>query len=133
MAKQTINIGLAPDDGTGDPLRTAGDKINDNFTEVYDGAIGGATVSDQLLKDWTAAESYRPARESWNGTTFIAVNVTWPDGSAGVFTPTVINSTFLEIDAFTVTHVASGKTVTQPAFTRDANGIVTNAPALTVA
>jgi len=33
--KQTINIGAAPDDGTGDVLRTAFDKVNDNFNEVY--------------------------------------------------------------------------------------------------
>jgi len=37
MAKQTINIGTAANDGTGDPLRTAFDKINDNFTELYGG------------------------------------------------------------------------------------------------
>lgn len=36
MAKQTINIGAAPNDGTGDPIRTAFDKSNDNFTELYD-------------------------------------------------------------------------------------------------
>ena len=35
MAKQTINIGSNANDGTGDPLRTAFDKINDNFTELY--------------------------------------------------------------------------------------------------
>lgn len=35
MAKQTINIGTVANDGTGDPLRTAFDKANDNFTEVY--------------------------------------------------------------------------------------------------
>lgn len=35
MAKQVINIGTAANDGTGDPLRTAFDKINDNFTELY--------------------------------------------------------------------------------------------------
>jgi hypothetical protein len=35
MAKQTINIGSSANDGTGDPLRTAFDKINDNFTELY--------------------------------------------------------------------------------------------------
>ena len=35
MAKQTINIGTTANDGTGDPLRTAFDKANDNFTEVY--------------------------------------------------------------------------------------------------
>lgn len=35
MAQQTIEIGAAPNDGTGDPLRTAGEKINDNFDELY--------------------------------------------------------------------------------------------------
>jgi hypothetical protein len=36
MAKQTINIGTAPNTGTGEPLRGAFNKINENFTEVYD-------------------------------------------------------------------------------------------------
>jgi hypothetical protein len=35
MAKQTINIGSNANDGTGDPLRTAFNKINDNFAELY--------------------------------------------------------------------------------------------------
>ena len=37
MARQTINIGTNANDGTGDPLRTAFDKINDNFVELYGG------------------------------------------------------------------------------------------------
>ena len=35
MARQGINIGSSANDGTGDPLRTAFDKINDNFVELY--------------------------------------------------------------------------------------------------
>ena len=35
MARQNIGIGSAANDGTGDTLRTAGDKINDNFVELY--------------------------------------------------------------------------------------------------
>ena len=35
MAQQLINIGVTADDGTGDSIRLAGTKINDNFTEVY--------------------------------------------------------------------------------------------------
>ena len=35
MAKQTINIGTTANDKTGDQLRTAFTKTNDNFTEVY--------------------------------------------------------------------------------------------------
>jgi hypothetical protein len=39
MAKQIIGIGAAPNDGTGDTLRDAMDKVNDNFTEVYNAAV----------------------------------------------------------------------------------------------
>jgi len=35
MAQQTINIGTVANDGTGDPLRSAFDKVNDNFNELY--------------------------------------------------------------------------------------------------
>lgn len=35
MAKQTIGLGSSANDGTGDTLRTGGDKINDNFDELY--------------------------------------------------------------------------------------------------
>lgn len=33
--KETINLGATPGDGTGDTLRTAGEKINRNFDEIY--------------------------------------------------------------------------------------------------
>lgn len=35
MAQQTIDVGTNANDGTGDTLRTAGVKINDNTTELY--------------------------------------------------------------------------------------------------
>ena len=35
MAQQIINIGTIANDNTGDTLRGAGQKINDNFDEVY--------------------------------------------------------------------------------------------------
>ena len=35
MAKQTINIGTVANDRSGDPLRTAFTKVNQNFTELY--------------------------------------------------------------------------------------------------
>jgi hypothetical protein len=35
MAQQTINVGTAPNDGQGDPIRTAYIKCNDNFSELY--------------------------------------------------------------------------------------------------
>ena len=50
MAKQTINIGTTANDGTGDPLRTAFDKANDNFDELYNGAGGIADDSVTYAK-----------------------------------------------------------------------------------
>ena len=35
MAFQSIGLGSTADDGTGDTIRVGGDKINDNFTEIY--------------------------------------------------------------------------------------------------
>jgi hypothetical protein len=57
MAKQTINIGTTANDGTGDPIRSAFDKSNDNTNEIYslfgDGTTlavsGDATVSAGAL------------------------------------------------------------------------------------
>jgi len=56
MAKQTINIGSTANDGTGDPLRTAFDKCNDNFDELYDIPPGTGTLDD--LSD---VDAYEPA------------------------------------------------------------------------
>lgn len=35
MTRQVINIGANPNDGSGDPLRVAFEKINNNFAELY--------------------------------------------------------------------------------------------------
>lgn len=57
MVKQTINIGVSPNDGSGDPLRTAFDKTNSNFNEVYTDL---ETIPDTLLdlgiEDGTAGQ-----------------------------------------------------------------------------
>ena len=45
MALQSINIGTAANDGTGDNLRVGGDKINDNFSEIYTAFGNGSSLS----------------------------------------------------------------------------------------
>ena len=35
MSQQIINIGAAAGDGTGTPIRTSFEYINENFTELY--------------------------------------------------------------------------------------------------
>ena len=48
MTQQVINIGSAPNDSTGDPIRTAFDKINTNFTELYTTGAGSSNFRLQL-------------------------------------------------------------------------------------
>lgn len=60
MAQQIINIGTNPDDKTGDTLRDGGDKINDNFTELYSAVAdrGWANYSDSV---YTSSNKLRSA------------------------------------------------------------------------
>jgi hypothetical protein len=57
MAQQTVNIGATGNDGTGDPLRTAFDKINDNFDELY------AASYQPLDGDLTAIAALTPSND----------------------------------------------------------------------
>ena len=47
MAKRTVNIGSTANDGTGDQLRTAFDKLNQNNDEIY----GPDFVTEDMLND----------------------------------------------------------------------------------
>lgn len=54
MAKQVIGIGSAANDGTGDTLRDAFDKTNDNFNEVYaDDFVTTARIADSAITNAT--------------------------------------------------------------------------------
>ena len=48
MAYQSLDIGTSADDGTGDSLRVGGDKINDNFSEIYTLLGTGSTLTTGL-------------------------------------------------------------------------------------
>lgn len=45
MAKQVINLGTTINDGTGDTLRLGAEKINENFTELYDALSTNNAIS----------------------------------------------------------------------------------------
>lgn len=53
MARQIVNTGTTANDGTGDTLRIAGQKLNENFAELYL-ALGGD--SDQLSSGVTLTD-----------------------------------------------------------------------------
>ena len=48
MAKQTINVGITDNDGTGSTIRAGGQVINSNFTEVYTTLGDGSTITFDL-------------------------------------------------------------------------------------
>ena len=48
MALQSLELGTAADDGTGDSLRVGGDKINDNFVEIYTALGDGDALSSGI-------------------------------------------------------------------------------------
>lgn len=49
MTFHAINLGSAPNDGTGDDLRTAGGKINANFGALFDSIAPATAGSDGLM------------------------------------------------------------------------------------
>ena len=68
MAKQSLNIGTVANDNTGDTLRSGGDKINDNFTELYT-AIGNGTALGITVSNPAVGQVLR-----YNGRTFTPSN-----------------------------------------------------------
>lgn len=85
------------------------------------------------LLEWAMSEDYIFTSVTYDSDDVVTTAaVLWPDGSVGVFTTTTKNSTFLTVDAYTITHTDSGKTVTQSAVTRNSDGFVTATPAPTI-
>lgn len=101
MAKQTIGLGAAANDSTGDTLRTGGGKVNDNFDEIYSTIGNGST----LLITTSNAANNQVLR--YNGTTFVPSDF-------GLLT------TALDVNGNNITSSSSGNIVLDP----DGNGSV---------
>jgi len=105
MAKQTINTGTVANDGTGDTLRTAGTKINANFTELYN-ILGGGSPNTSILTDSgldIVGTVYRTKIGAIEGNS--EINIDFPDSSGEVVvdtaTQTLTNKT---IDSANINH-----------------------------
>lgn len=80
MSKMSINIGNSANDGNGEPARSAFNKTNQNFTEVYT-ALGGSSgiipPALPIAKGGTGATTINDARANLNlsntNTTFSAI------------------------------------------------------------
>ena len=57
MAYQALGLGSSANDGTGDDLRTGGDKINDNFVEIYTKLGNGSTLTSDTVALLTGTQT----------------------------------------------------------------------------
>lgn len=73
MTQQVIDIGTVPNDGTGDPLRDAFDKCNDNFTELY-ATVGAAGGGEFMIPIMAAAMTPRTTNGAASGSSETTTN-----------------------------------------------------------
>ena len=86
MAKQTIGLGSTANDNTGDTLRAGGDKVNDNFSEIYT-ALGNGSNLTVTLANPAVNQVLR-----YNGTTFIPSDYTQLTSALDVNSNSIISS-----------------------------------------
>lgn len=96
MSKQIINIGAVANDGTGDQLRNAFGKANDNFDEVYGGTATIARITaPATLK---GIEGDVAGMIAISTAAFYVCHTTWVDGVADIW---------IELDAAHLTTLSS--------------------------
>lgn len=102
MAKQVIGIGTNPNDGNGDPLRTAFTKVNSNFTELYNIAaspyvlpvasgniLGGVKIGNNISIFNGVISVASQIQPDWNATTGLGVILNKPNDNEiknGIYT-----------------------------------------------
>jgi len=119
MTRQNISVGSAANDGTGDTLRTAGTKINQNFQEIYT-QLGGdsstlttqVTIKDSgsvgtIIFEGTSADSHE--------TKLIATD---PTADRTITLPNAGGNVVLD----TATQTLTNKTLTTPTIASITNG-----------
>ena len=107
MTRQAISTGTTANDGTGDTLRSAGNKINANFVELYK-ALGGDSdhLSTQVSLEDSAVVFEGAVNNQWE-TRLTAVN---PTTDQQVQLPNASGIVVLD----TATQTLTNKTLTTP-------------------
>ena len=142
MTRQNVAIGSSANDGTGDTLRAAGQKINQNFVEIYR-RLGGDSdaLSTQITLSNTAVIWEGTSTDSWETSLIVADptadrTITLPDATGTVVlnnaTQTLTNKTLTTTTLTTpkindtsanhtyniaVSELAANRTVTLPLLT----------------
>ena len=121
MTRQNINVGSSANDGTGDTLRSAGNKINQNFQELYTQLGGDSSTLSTKVTIVDSAVIFEGVSTDSHETKLIAVDptadrvVSIPNATGAIVldvaTQTLTNKT---LNAPTISSITNGGTVTIP-------------------
>ena len=119
MTRQNINVGSSANDGTGDTLRSAGTKINQNFQELYT-QLGGdsSTLSTRVIIKDSGGEGtiiFEGSSTDSHETKLIATD---PTADRTITLPNAGGNVVLD----TATQTLTNKTLTTPTIASITNG-----------
>jgi len=112
MAYQALGLGTTANDGTGDSLRTGGDKVNDNFVEIYTKLGDGSTLTADTVTLLTATQTL-------TNKTLTSPTITGTGAIAGTFTGNITGNVTGNAD--TATTLATARTIAGVSFNGSAN------------
>ena len=107
MTRQNINIGSAANDGTGDTLRSAGIKINQNFQEIYTQLGGDSSTLSNKVTLIDSAVVFEGVTADSHETKLIATD---PTADRVISLPNATGAVVLDVATQTLTN----KTLTTP-------------------
>ena len=96
--------------------------------EIPDVPTEPVLTIEQQLRAWLNSEAWTwTSINNFSDTPEVTATATvqWPDGVAGVYTALTYDALLKQWNSRKITHVASGKTITQAMKGRDSNGMVT--------
>jgi len=150
MAKQDLNIGSLANDGTGDTLRDGGDKIKDNFNELYT-ALGGSTVqiaipasgitNGQVLKYSSSNYAFEPGADTNVNTTYsVSAETSGTDASirltgsdASTDNVNIVSGTGINIDRTDANNITVNNTVTNTTYATSIESVTAGSKELRLA
>ena len=101
MAYQSIGLGSAADDGTGDTLRVGADKVNDNFVEIYTLLGTGTALTSGISATATVVTLTAPTISGVVGGTITSATITTLTSTT--VTGTTLNAGTLVLAAGSIT------------------------------
>jgi len=120
MARQNINTGSVANDGTGDTLRQAGQKINDNFVEIYNQLAGDSNSLSSQITIETAAIAFEGSSNNDFETRLSVVN---PTADRAIELPNAAGTVVLDAATQTLTNkTLTTPTLSTPTITTAING-----------